>query len=76
MAGVELVADRTTKAPFDRALKVGDRIRQTAHQAGLIIRNRGDIINIAPPFVISEDQLDALVSILRDAITDTTRGLL
>jgi adenosylmethionine-8-amino-7-oxononanoate aminotransferase len=76
MAGVELVADRTTKAPFDRALKVGDRIRQKAHQAGLIIRNRGDIINIAPPFVISEDQLDALVSILRDAITDTTRGLL
>jgi adenosylmethionine-8-amino-7-oxononanoate aminotransferase len=75
MAGVELVVNRTTKAPFDRGLKVGDRIRQKAHHAGLIVRNRGDIINIAPPFVISEDQLDTLVSILRGAIVDTTQGL-
>jgi adenosylmethionine-8-amino-7-oxononanoate aminotransferase len=75
MAAVELVADRGNKASFDPALRVGDRVRRQAHQAGLIVRNRGDVINLAPPFVISEGQIDEMVSVLRQAIADTPRGL-
>jgi len=75
IAAVELVADRATKAVFDPALRVGERVRRHAQQAGLIVRNRGDIINLAPPFVISEGQIDEMVSILRHAIAGTTQGL-
>jgi 4-aminobutyrate--pyruvate transaminase len=74
MAGVELVADPVTRASFDPALRVGDRVRRDVHEAGLIVRNRGDIINVAPPFVISEDQVDELASKLRTAIDRVTHG--
>lgn len=74
MAAVELVADRATKAVFDPALRVGERVRRQAQQAGLIVRNQRDIINLAPPFVISEGQIDEMISILRRAIAGTTQG--
>jgi adenosylmethionine-8-amino-7-oxononanoate aminotransferase len=74
MAAVELVGDRATKRPFDPAMKIGDQVRARAQQAGLLIRNRGDVIHIAPPFIVSEQEVDKLVLILSHAIADATRG--
>ncbi len=75
MAGVELVADPATRASFDPARRVGDRVRRDVHEAGLIVRNRGDVINVAPPFVISEHQIDELASKLRTAIDRVTHAV-
>ncbi len=75
MAAVELVADRATRRRIDPALKVGARVVREAQQAGLIVRPRGDIVTLAPPFVISEEQVDEIVAILRRAITKTLEGL-
>ncbi len=75
MAAAELVADRATRAAFDPALKVGARVIRRAQEAGLILRSRGDVITLAPPFVITEAQLDECVSILREAIIATVEGL-
>ncbi|KIC37849.1 aspartate aminotransferase family protein [Leisingera sp. ANG-M7] len=74
--GVELVADRDTKTPFDPALGLAGKIKKAAFQAGLICypmsgtrdgRN-GDHILLAPPFIISEEQIVEVVDKLETAI--------
>ena len=74
--GVELVADRTTKEPFDPARKLNARIKAEAFANGLICYpmggtidgQRGDHVLLAPPFIIEDGQIDDLVSILTHAI--------
>ena len=74
--GVELVADRATKAPFDASRKIAGRIKTAAFNAGLICYpmsgtidgQNGDHVLLAPPFIISDDQIDELVSKLSVAI--------
>jgi adenosylmethionine-8-amino-7-oxononanoate aminotransferase len=74
MAGVEFVEDRKTKEP---AIGIGARVLREARRRGLLGRLRagqrgehpiGDVICFAPPFVITEEQVDRMVEILRDAI--------
>ncbi|MFP3656118.1 aspartate aminotransferase family protein, partial [Burkholderia sp. SIMBA_052] len=66
--GLELVADRDDKTPFDPARSLAARVKHAALEAGLICypmagtrdgRN-GDHILLAPPFILSEAQIDEL----------------
>lgn len=67
--GVELVADRSSKAPFDPSLQVHARIKSKALEIGLLCYPmggtldgvRGDHVLLAPPFILEERQLDELV---------------
>ncbi len=68
MAAVELVADRSTKAPFDPAQKVINRVKSEAQKRGLFTRIVRDVICVAPPLVTSEAQIDRVVGVLREAI--------
>ena len=71
MAAVELAADRATRAPFDPALRVGARVTRHAQASGLILRTRGDVITLAPPFVITEEEIDDMIAMVRAAIGKT-----
>lgn len=74
--GVEIVADRSTKAPFDPALKLNARIKQAAQERGLLTYpmggtadgTAGDHILLAPPFIIDAATVDTIVDRLGDAI--------
>lgn len=74
--GIEIVSDRETKAPFDPALKLHARIKAAAFEAGLICYpmggtvdgQRGDHMLLAPPFIISDTQIDELADKLVDAL--------
>jgi len=74
--GVELVADRTSKAPFDPKLRVHARVKKEALKAGLMCYPmggtldgvQGDHVLLAPPFILEEAQLDELVSRLGAAL--------
>jgi len=74
--GVELVADRDTKAPFDPSRKIAPKIKKAAFEAGMICYpmsgtidgQTGDHVLLAPPFIISDDQIDELVQKLAGAI--------
>ncbi len=74
--GLELVADRDTKAPFDPARKLHAGIKAEAMAAGLICYpmggtidgQSGDHILVAPPFIITEDQIGELTDKLALAI--------
>lgn len=75
--GVELVADRLTKQPFDPALKLHARIKRQAMAEGLICYPmggtldgvQGDHVLLAPPFVVEENHLDEAVDKLGRALT-------
>ncbi len=76
--GVELVSDRASKEPFDPELGVAARVKKAAFAAGLICYpmggtingRRGDHILLAPPFIISDDQIGKLVDKLGTALAD------
>ena len=68
IARVELVKDTTTREAFAAADHVGDRVLAEARKRGLITRNRGDVVLMAPPLVIEKEEIDQLVAILRESI--------
>jgi adenosylmethionine-8-amino-7-oxononanoate aminotransferase len=68
MAGVELVADKETRRPFEPSQGVGARVLREARQRGLVARVKGDSFLVAPPLVTSAEQVDRIVEILRDSI--------
>jgi len=80
LAGIELVADKLTKRPFARSQRVAERLVETAQSLGLVLWSNighadgesGDLVTVAPAFVITEPQIDELVSLLREAITRVT----
>lgn len=66
--GVELVQDRDSKSTFEPADRLHERVKQCAFDNGLLIYptggtadgTRGDHILLAPPYIISEPQIDEL----------------
>lgn len=76
LAGVELVADKKTKAPFPRKLKVAEAFTERALELGLVVwpnvgqaaGEQGDIIMLAPPFTVSEAELETLVSLFEKTL--------
>jgi adenosylmethionine-8-amino-7-oxononanoate aminotransferase len=66
---VELVADRTTKAPFPAARKLFHKVRAQAMQNGLICYPvggnvdgvNGDIVIFAPPYTCTDAELTEIV---------------
>ena len=78
--GVELVADRGTKEPFDSKLKLHARVKREAMAHGLMVYpmggtvdgERGDHIVIAPPFIIDAAGIDTIVERLGEAVDTAT----
>jgi adenosylmethionine-8-amino-7-oxononanoate aminotransferase len=76
LQGLELVADRGTKEPFDRARKLNARVKHEAMARGLMVYpmggtadgKRGDHVLLAPPFIIDNAAVDVIVERLGDAI--------
>jgi adenosylmethionine-8-amino-7-oxononanoate aminotransferase len=75
--GVEMVADRSTKAPFDPSMGIAAKIKKYAFENGLICYpmsgtfdgKTGDHVLLAPPFIITDAQIDELVEKLSKSIT-------
>jgi adenosylmethionine-8-amino-7-oxononanoate aminotransferase len=72
LAAVELVEDRGTRASFPADRKVGPRVLQEMSKRGVVTRARLDHLFFSPPLVISEEQLDRLISVTGDAIKAAT----
>ncbi len=68
LAAVEMAADRTSRTDFPPEWKVGDAIKAAAKTRGLITRSVRDVICLAPPLVVTEEEIDRIVAILREAI--------
>jgi adenosylmethionine-8-amino-7-oxononanoate aminotransferase len=83
LAGVELVQDVETRMPFPRAMGVAEKFGVAALEAGLVVwpnsghleRGDGDLVMLAPPFIISEAEIDELVRRFAAALHDTLSTL-
>jgi adenosylmethionine-8-amino-7-oxononanoate aminotransferase len=76
--GVELVADRDTLRPFPRREQVAQRVWQALYDQGVIAYKStglagidGDAILIAPPFIMSSEDLQIVCTKLGRAVTTT-----
>lgn len=72
MAGIELVADRATKAPFPPQARTGHRVILEARRRGLILRPLGDVIVLMPPLNIPLDVLGEMLDIAAESIRIVT----
>jgi adenosylmethionine-8-amino-7-oxononanoate aminotransferase len=69
LAGVEFVADAATRTPFPRAVHFAETFADAALEAGLVVWPNvgqadgvnGDIAMLAPPFIVTEDEIDLIV---------------
>ena len=59
--------------PLDPELGVGSWIRDYCYQRGMILRNNGDILVIAPALVMPRTQIDEMLDLMEDAIVAATK---
>jgi len=77
--GVELVKDRDLKTPFDAAEKVNQKIKQQAMANGLLVYpmggtidgKTGDHVLLAPPFIVTESDVEKIADLLGTSIEQT-----
>jgi adenosylmethionine-8-amino-7-oxononanoate aminotransferase len=76
LVAMELVADRESKAPFDPALRTHERAKADAFDRGLLIYpgggtidgRSGDHILLAPPYNVTDDELERIVDLLAETL--------
>jgi adenosylmethionine-8-amino-7-oxononanoate aminotransferase len=82
LMAIELVADRETKRPFDPALRVSARIKAEAFERGLLVYpgsgtvdgREGDHVLLAPPYIVTDAEVDVIVERLGAAVDAATAG--
>jgi adenosylmethionine-8-amino-7-oxononanoate aminotransferase len=80
---IEFVADRGTRAPFDPALKLNQRIKAIAFEAGLgcypgggcMDGRSGDHVLLAPPYIATSDDIDMIVDRLGHAVDSALKSV-
>ena len=72
LMGIELVKDRTTKEPFDKA---GTLVYQKAFRKGLAWIPAGHILRMSPPIVMDEETLQRGLDLIDEAIGETAQEL-
>ena len=72
MAAVELVKDKESRESFDPGTGVGAHFGRQAIRNGLIVRTIGDSICLAPPLIITEEQIDLVLEKFGRALEETT----
>jgi len=80
---IELVADRATRAPFDPALKLNQRVKAIAFEGGLgcypaggcMDGRSGDHVLLAPPYVATPDDIDMIVDRLGQAVDSALKSV-
>jgi adenosylmethionine-8-amino-7-oxononanoate aminotransferase len=74
IAAVELVRDKSTRAPFAAAERRGLRAYLHALDHGVLLRPLGDVIYFMPPYVITPDEIDLMVDVAGSAIEVAVRS--
>jgi adenosylmethionine-8-amino-7-oxononanoate aminotransferase len=80
---IELVADRATRAPFDPALKLHQRVKAIAFEGGLgcypaggtMDGRSGDHVLLAPPYIATSDDIDMIVDRLGQAVDGALKSV-
>ncbi|PWS38483.1 aspartate aminotransferase family protein [Falsiroseomonas bella] len=79
----EFVTDRATKQPFDPALQLHERVKAEAYARGLacypmggtIDGRQGNHVILAPPYIVTREQVETIVDRFGDAVESALAGL-
>jgi adenosylmethionine-8-amino-7-oxononanoate aminotransferase len=83
LMAIELVADRATKAAFEPGLKMSARVKAEAFGRGLLVYPgagtadgvRGDHVLLAPPYIVSDGEIEVIVERLGAAVDAAVAGV-
>jgi hypothetical protein len=76
MVGIELVADRETRAPFPRSARVAEAVVAAARERGVLVYSGtgnangvdGDTILLGPPFIVTDPELERIAAVMAESI--------
>ena len=71
VGGLELVRDKASRENFAPADGVAAYVAKRAETHGVITRGLGDVVNLCPPLVITEREIDELLTRIERALDDT-----
>jgi putrescine aminotransferase len=71
MAGLLLVKKKSTMERFESDKPIGLVCRGHMFTNGMIMRHVGDRMIIAPPFVITREQIDMMIATIRSCLDAT-----
>jgi lysine--8-amino-7-oxononanoate aminotransferase len=72
MCGVELVQSKESKLPFPAEKRVGYQVSLKMRELGMLTRPLGDVIVFMPPLASTKEELEAMVTIMKEAINEVT----
>ena len=70
VAGIELVKDWRTRAPFALRERAGSRVCEAMARRGVLTRPVGDVIVLMPPYCTTRAQLRKMIAALADGIQE------
>jgi adenosylmethionine-8-amino-7-oxononanoate aminotransferase len=73
LRAILLVADPSTGRPLDPDLGVGTWIQDWCYQNGMILRNNGEILVLAPSLIITQEEIDMVVDMIDRALAAAVR---
>jgi adenosylmethionine-8-amino-7-oxononanoate aminotransferase len=77
VAGIEFVQSKETKEWFPPSIGGAAKVRDAAFERGVFVRllGGGHVLAVAPPFVISTEQIDTVVRVLDESIAAVEKRL-
>ena len=70
VAGIEFVTDKATREWFPPSVGAAAKVRDEAFKRGVFVRllGGGNVLAIAPPFIVTTEQIDTIVKVLDESI--------
>lgn len=75
IAGVELVADKKAKKPFELSQGVARKMYTQLLKQGLVCRPILNMLAFSPPLILSEADVDAIIGRFTNALEDLNKDL-
>ncbi|MFT0803985.1 adenosylmethionine--8-amino-7-oxononanoate transaminase [Bacillus swezeyi] len=72
MCGIELVQSKETKRSYPSEQRVGYQVSLKMRELGMLTRPLGDVAAFLPPLSSTIEELEAMVSIMKEAIHEVT----
>jgi adenosylmethionine---8-amino-7-oxononanoate aminotransferase len=70
IAGIELVKDWRTRAPFELRQRAGIRVCEAMAKRGVLTRPIGNVVVLMPPYCTTREQLKQMVTSMKEAIVE------
>ncbi|MGV8409644.1 hypothetical protein ACV33P_30970, partial [Pseudomonas aeruginosa] len=68
-------ADKASKALFPESLNIGEWVYLRAQKRGLLVRPIVHLNVMSPPLILTREQVDTVVRVLRESIEETVEDL-